>query len=608
MVRIQSKVVLGLIASLSLSACGQGPAPVEASPYANGADYPWTYVQPETQLSVQTLTPGENTLYYEPILSATNGWGPLEIDRSNGEQGANDGRTITLNGVTYKKGLGVHAGSDVRYSLRGTGASCVRFSADIGVDDEVGRRGSVVFQVYLDDFKAFDSGTMTGYSATKKFSLDITGRRQLRLVVTDAGDNKHYDHADWANPRITCIAATTGPSGSPDPGFGVAGRAPVGGVDSVVEPGDSVVTLGSDFTLRRLSSSGVLIGTGAVVLPAGARASGLARQSNGNLVAVGTGNGQVVVTRFLPNLQPDPGFGAAGAVQLQFGLPSGQSVPASSEGRDVAVQADGKIVIVGGASRPINLTGVDFTTADFLTARLLSGGQLDPAFGSSGAVIISGDDLAPSPSASPKQDSLTAVAIQPDGRIVATGGSEFTGSYDPFVFRVLPDGRLDSSFSGNGVSSGFTVSSDYGLLPRALALQADGRMLIGGGAERFQTAAFVSRINADGSADTGRKFQLADDHTEVGTVHSLAAQRDGRVVFGGRTPSGSIVGRLNSALAPDTTFGSSGSGTVLVSPATAAAPYPVVLSVQTDSQGRSVATSSLLNGPPAPAETVRLLP
>ena len=44
-----------------------------------------------------------------PWTSMINGWGPAERDRSNGELGASDGATLTLNGVTYAKGLGVHA-------------------------------------------------------------------------------------------------------------------------------------------------------------------------------------------------------------------------------------------------------------------------------------------------------------------------------------------------------------------------------------------------------------------------------------------------------------------------------------------------------------------
>ena len=71
--------------------------------------------------------------------SATNGYGPYEKDRSNGESAAGDGRTIKLAGVSYSKGLGVHAGSDLRFPLT---EGCSTFAAKIGVDDEVGSGGS----------------------------------------------------------------------------------------------------------------------------------------------------------------------------------------------------------------------------------------------------------------------------------------------------------------------------------------------------------------------------------------------------------------------------------------------------------------------------------
>jgi hypothetical protein len=133
--------------------------------------------------------------------SAINGWGPVEKDMSNGERSAGDGRTITLNNVTYAKGLGVHAASDVRYNVAG---ACSTFTASVGVDDEVGTRGSVVFQVWLDGVKAYDSGTMTGTTATKAVSVTTTGKNQLQLVVTVASGGDAYDHADWADAKITC--------------------------------------------------------------------------------------------------------------------------------------------------------------------------------------------------------------------------------------------------------------------------------------------------------------------------------------------------------------------------------------------------------------------
>lgn len=136
-----------------------------------------------------------------PWTSMTNGWGAVERDRSNGELGDSDGATLTLNGATFPKGLGAHAFSDVRYSLSG---SCSAFNATVGLDDEIGAMGSVVFQVYVDGVLRFDSGTMTGATASRSVSVSIAGATQLRLVVTDAGDGFAYDHADWADARLVC--------------------------------------------------------------------------------------------------------------------------------------------------------------------------------------------------------------------------------------------------------------------------------------------------------------------------------------------------------------------------------------------------------------------
>jgi hypothetical protein len=149
------------------------------------------------------LTPPAGSTYLSDLswTSMTNGWGPVEKDTSNGGQGAGDGRTITLNGITYTKGLGAHAASDVRYYL---GGGCTRFRSDVGVDDEVTARGTVVFQVYADGVKLYDSGTMTVSSTTKVVDVDLTNKTELRLVVTDSGDGIDSDHADWAAARIDC--------------------------------------------------------------------------------------------------------------------------------------------------------------------------------------------------------------------------------------------------------------------------------------------------------------------------------------------------------------------------------------------------------------------
>ncbi len=142
--------------------------------------------------------------------AATNGWGPIERDKSNGENAAGDSKTLTLNGVTYTKGLGVHAGSDTTYTL---GGNYTRFTSDIGVDDEAGNNGSVDFQILADGVQIYDSGIMTGSTATKTVDVDVTGKQNLRLVVADGGNGNGYDHADWANARLS--SAPVGPDTSP---------------------------------------------------------------------------------------------------------------------------------------------------------------------------------------------------------------------------------------------------------------------------------------------------------------------------------------------------------------------------------------------------------
>jgi chitodextrinase len=163
-----------------------------------------------------TTTSGSNTYISDLSWVGTpvNGWGPVEKDTSNGESAAGDGGTITLNGVTYAKGLGVHANSQVTYNL---GGSYSRFVSDIGVDDEVGSAGSVVFQVWADGIKIYDSGLMTGSSATRTVNVAVTGVNQLQLVVTDGGDNNNSDHADWAGAYLAAGATSPAPAPAPAP-------------------------------------------------------------------------------------------------------------------------------------------------------------------------------------------------------------------------------------------------------------------------------------------------------------------------------------------------------------------------------------------------------
>lgn len=159
-------------------------------------------VWPDTSKPFQPIAAAQGTeVYLSDIAwaSATNGWGPVERNMSNGETAQNDGRTITLNGVQYAKGLGAHATSDITYTL---GGFYSRFISDVGLDDETAPNGTVTFQVYVDGTLVYNSGVMDNQSATQNINVSVAGAQQLRLVITDAGDNNNYDHADWANARL----------------------------------------------------------------------------------------------------------------------------------------------------------------------------------------------------------------------------------------------------------------------------------------------------------------------------------------------------------------------------------------------------------------------
>nr|WP_309114316.1 NPCBM/NEW2 domain-containing protein [Saccharothrix sp.] len=136
-----------------------------------------------------------------PWTSATNGWGPVERDRSNGEQSSGDGRTLMVGGTTFAKGLGAHATSAVTYYL---GAGCSTFRTGVGVDDEVGSNGSVTFEIHVDGKKAADSGRLTGAGSSTTLTVSVTNALELTLRVTDAADGITYDHADWLTPQLTC--------------------------------------------------------------------------------------------------------------------------------------------------------------------------------------------------------------------------------------------------------------------------------------------------------------------------------------------------------------------------------------------------------------------
>lgn len=206
---------LSITLSLALIGCGE-KSPAVQNPYANGAQYPWK----AQLLNAPALKNG--FLSDQTFSSATNGWGPVEADTSNGEAAARDGRGLSIAGATYPKGIGVHAPSSISYTLDKS-SNCTSFEAIVGLDDEIRnqtRYGSVTFQIWTDGAKVWESKPLSVSSspASEAVSLPIIGKSTLELRVTDGGDGLEYDHADWGSARVTCSATQPNPPPNPTPG------------------------------------------------------------------------------------------------------------------------------------------------------------------------------------------------------------------------------------------------------------------------------------------------------------------------------------------------------------------------------------------------------
>src|ERR1051325_5815635 len=130
----------------------------------------------------------------------------------------------------------------------------------------------------------------------------------------------------------------------------------------------------------------------------------------------------------------DTSFGNGGKVTI--GLPGKQL-----NNTAVAMQADGKIIVVGYTS----------PSGDFVVARVNTDGSLAPSFGSGAAVTT---DFG-------SQDAANAVVIQADGKIVVTGSKGTAINQDFALARYNPDGSLDASFGNAGkVTTDFFGASD----------------------------------------------------------------------------------------------------------------------------------------------------
>jgi hypothetical protein len=107
---------------------------------------------------------------------------------------------IRIDGRQYEKGLGVAPESIITYDLNGR---YKQFFSIVGIEDVSEHRGSVVFQVWVDGRKLYDSGIQRGSDSAKQVSVDVRGAERLQLIVTNARDGDRDDIASWANARLT---------------------------------------------------------------------------------------------------------------------------------------------------------------------------------------------------------------------------------------------------------------------------------------------------------------------------------------------------------------------------------------------------------------------
>ena len=124
------------------------------------------------------------------------------MDQEWGSAGAArsvDGTPLRIGGRTFPHGVGSHANAELTLDLKGAARF---FHAAVGVDDEVGERGTVVFAILVDDEEVARTEVMRGGEPAKILSVDLAGARQLTLLVEEGGDNINYDHANWAGAML----------------------------------------------------------------------------------------------------------------------------------------------------------------------------------------------------------------------------------------------------------------------------------------------------------------------------------------------------------------------------------------------------------------------
>lgn len=289
----------------------------------------------------------------------------------------------------------------------------------------------------------------------------------------------------------------------------------------------------------------------------------VAIQPNGRIVVAGFSYrtatiNDFAVARLTTHGNLDSSFSGDGRKTIAF-----HNGAASDGGNAVALQRDGKIVVVGYS------TPSDVAPNPVLSlARLRSNGNLDHGFAGDGRKTIGFGNA---------NAAGNAVAVQRNGRILVAGSSNHgaaTGN-DFAIARLKPSGGLDSSFSGDGLKTIAFSNGNLGDIARGIALQRDGKIVVGGQSDRGATngADFaVARLKANGRRDPtfssdGRRT-LAFGNGSLNDIGKDVAIHDGKILLAGysdqgvATRSDLAVVRLKASGKPDAGFGAAGRTTI----------------------------------------------
>lgn len=278
------------------------------------------------------------------------------------------------------------------------------------------------------------------------------------------------------------------------------------------------------------------------------RAAAFAQQADGNIVIGGCDNVQastMIVQRVRPDASPDTAFGTAGTTKTKITPTSADCISA------LAPAPGGRIVSVGST--------VEGGAGAFAIVRYGADGAADASFGSGGKT---------SSQPAGRNPTANAVAVAPDGSIVALGGAlDNPGFPEMVVGRYLASGLVDTTFGANG---GLVVPAAGSAMPSAVALQGDGKIVVLGTTFGSGPTFFASRFTAGGTLDPafgvgGMAKGTFGPGTQVFAA-GLALLAAGKVLVSGRTNSGkgSYLEQFTAAGSADTSFGVGG---VAASPA-----------------------------------------